>query len=80
MAERRKSNKPTLKRRTKRKVNLVSSHSNNETEEGALAAYTLEGTAVSDLYKNDSVPAFMRYVPKDGEQVIYEDIYIQDVN
>ena len=41
--------------------------------------YTLEGSAVSDVYKNDGMPSFMRYVPKDGEQVVYEDIYNPDV-
>ena len=66
---------------TKRKVNLVSSHSNNEREDGPLAAYTLEGSAVSDLYKDkDRIPKFMRYFPKEGEQLIEEDIYIPDVS
>jgi hypothetical protein len=47
-----------------------------------LAAYSLEGWAVSDLYKKnrDRIPSFMRYVPKDGEQLVYEDIYIPDVD
>jgi hypothetical protein len=42
-------------RKTKRKVDLVSSHSDNERDNDPLAAYTLEGSAVSELYKNDSV-------------------------
>lgn len=67
-------------RKTKRKVDLVSSHSDNEREDGPLAAYTLEGSAVSDLYKNDRIPSFMRYLPKEGEQVVYEEIYIPDVD
>lgn len=67
-------------RKTKRKVDLVSSHSDNERDNGPLAAYTLEGSAVSDLYKNDRIPSFMRYVPKDGEQLISEEIYIPDVD
>ena len=67
-------------RKTKRKVDLTSSHSDNERDNGPLAAYSLEGSAVSDLYKNDSIPAFMRYVPKDGETVVYEEIYIPDVD
>lgn len=67
-------------RKTKRKVDLVSSHSDNEREDGPLAAYTLEGSAVSDLYKNDRIPSFMRYLPKEGEQVFYEEIYIPDVD
>jgi hypothetical protein len=67
-------------RKTKRKVDLVSSHSDNESENGPLAAYTLEGSAVSELYKNDRIPSFMRYLPKEGEQLIYEEIYIPDVD
>ena len=66
---------------TKRKVNLVSSHSNENNEGGPLAAYTLEGSAVSDLYKNkDRIPSFMRYFPREGEQLIEEDVYIPDVD
>jgi len=41
---------------------------------------TLEGSAVSELYNNDRIPSFMRYLPKEGEQLIYEDIYIPDVD
>jgi len=67
-------------RKTKRKVDLVSSHSDNERDDGPLAAYTTEGSAVSELYNNDRIPSFMRYIPKDGEQLIYEDIYIPDVD
>lgn len=36
--------------------------------------------AVSDLDKDDRVPCFMRYVPKEGEQLIKEEIYILDVD
>jgi hypothetical protein len=68
------------KRKTKRKVDLVSSHSDNERDDGPIAAYTLEGSAVSDLYQNDRIPSFMRYVPKDGERLIEEEIYIPDVD
>ncbi len=68
------------KRKTKRKVDLVSSHSDNERDNGPLATYTTEGSAVSDLYKNDGIPSFLRYVPKPGEQLIYEEIYIPDVD
>ena len=67
-------------RKTKRKVNLVSSHSDNDRENCPLAAYTTEGSAVSQLYNNDSIPAFMRYVPKAGETVVYEEYYIPDVD
>ena len=68
------------KRKTKRKVDLISSHSDNEREDGPLAAYSLEGSAVSDLYKNDAIPAALRYLPKAGETVVYEEIFIPEVD
>jgi len=68
------------KRKTKRKVDLVSSHSDNERDNGPLAACSTEGSAVSELYNNDRIPSFMRYLPKDGEQLVYEEIYIPDVD
>jgi hypothetical protein len=46
-------------RKTKRKVDLVSSHSERDCDNGPLAAYSTEGSAVSELYKNDGVPTFM---------------------
>jgi hypothetical protein len=68
------------RRKTKRKVDLVSSHSDNERDNGPLAAYSTEGSAVSDLYKNDDgIPRALRYVPKAGETLVYEEIYIPDV-
>jgi hypothetical protein len=67
-------------RKTKRKVDLVSSHSDRDSEDGPLAAYSLEGSAVSELYKNDSIPSALRYLPKAGETVVYEEIYIPDVD
>ncbi len=67
-------------RKTKRKVDLVSSHSERDSEDGPLAAYTLEGSAVSELYNNDRIPSFMRYLPKPGEQIVYEEIFIPDVD
>jgi hypothetical protein len=67
-------------RNTKRKVDLVSSHSDNDRDDGPLAAYSTEGTAVSELYNNDRIPTFMRYLPKQGETVVYEEIYIPDVD
>lgn len=66
------------KKKTKRKVDLVSSHSDNERDNGPLAAYSTEGSAVSKPYRNDRIPAFLRYIPKDGERVVYEDIYIPE--
>lgn len=68
------------RKKTKRKVDLVSSHSDRDSEDGPLAAYTLEGTAVSELYKDNAIPAALRYIPKAGETVVYEEIYIPDVD
>jgi hypothetical protein len=67
-------------RKTKRKVNLVSSHSDNERDNGPLAACSLEGSAVSELYNNDRIPTFLKYHPKAGETVVYEEIYIPDID
>jgi hypothetical protein len=67
------------KTKIKRKVDLVSSHSDDEGE-GPLAAYSTEGRPADDLYRTDKVPSFMRYLPKDGERVVYEDYYIPDVD
>jgi hypothetical protein len=69
----------TERRKTKRKVELVSSHSDRDNEDGPLADYSLEGSAVSELYRNSGIPPFMRYLPKAGETVVYEEIYIPDV-
>ena len=57
----------TESRKRKRKVNLVSSHSDRDSEDGP------------ELYKNSGIPSFMRYLPKAGETVVYEEIYIPDV-
>ena len=64
---------------TKRKVELTSSHSGRDSEDGPLAAYSLEGSAVSDLYKDDRIPSALRYLPKAGETVVYEEIFIPGV-
>lgn len=69
----------TTKRKTKRNVDLVSSHHDNERDEGPIAAYSTEGSAISELYNNDDkdrIPPFMCYVPKEGETIIYEDINV----
>ena len=49
------------KRRTKRKVSLVSSHSDNENEDGPLVAIIDNGSPASELYNNnnDRIPSFM---------------------
>jgi hypothetical protein len=59
---------------------LASSHSERDSENGPLAAYSTEGSAVSELYKNNGIPSFMRYHPKEGEQLIEEEIYIPDLD
>jgi hypothetical protein len=69
----------TERKKTKHKVDLVSSHSDRDSEDGPLAAYSLEGSAVSELYKNDGIPSALRYLQKAGETVVYEEIYIPDV-
>jgi hypothetical protein len=69
----------TERKKTKRKVDLVSSHSDRDSEDGPLAADSLEGSAVSELYKNDGIPSALRYLQKAGETVVYEEIYIPDV-
>ena len=69
----------TERKKTKRKVELTSSHSDRDSEDGPLAAYSLEGSAVSELYKNDGIPSELRYIPKAGETLVYEEIYIPDV-
>ena len=66
------------KRKTKRKVDLISSHSERDSEDGPLCAASTEGSAVSELYNTDRIPSFMRYIPKEGETVVYEEIYIPD--
>lgn len=58
---------------------LVTSHSDENPElsgrrSGPLAAYSTEGSAVSELYKKDRNP--FQYQPKAGETVIEEEIYI----
>jgi hypothetical protein len=69
-----------LPRKTKRKVAVTSSHSNDESD-GPLACYTTEGSAVSDLYKLDNgIPEALRYKPRAGETLVYEEIYIPDVD
>lgn len=69
------------RRKTKRKVNLVSSHSDNERDNGPLVACSTEGSAVSELYnRDDGIPRALRYVPKAGETLISEEIYIPDVD
>ena len=71
------------KRRTKRKVSLVSSHSDNDNEDGPLVAIIDNGTPASELYTGDrdrGIPSFMRYTPGAGQTVVYEEIYIPDVD
>jgi hypothetical protein len=61
---------------------LVTSHSDENPElssterRGPIAAHSLEGSAVSELYKQDDMERRLRYLPKAGETVTYEEIYI----
>jgi len=72
------------KRKKKRKVDLVSSHTDNESDgdDGTLSICIDDGSAVSALYKDDrdKIPSFMRYLPGAGQTVVYEEIYIPDVD
>jgi hypothetical protein len=71
----------TERKKTKRKVDLVSSHSERDSEDGPLAACSTEGSAVSELYnRDDGIPRALRYVPKAGETLISEEIHIPDVD
>ena len=76
------NNTNTTSRKTKRKVDLVSSHSDNERDgdDGPLALCIDTGSAVSELYKDDRIPSFMRYKPGAGQTLVYEEIYIPDVD
>jgi hypothetical protein len=60
------------KEKTKRNVNLVSSHSDNENDDGPMLACDNNGSAVSEIYRDrDDI---------ESETVIYEEIYIPDVD
>jgi hypothetical protein len=68
-----------------RKYKMVTPHSDENPEldpdnnsGGPLAAYSTEGTAVSELYTKERDP--FHYRPKAGETVIDETIYIPDEN
>jgi len=69
---------------TERKYKIVTPHSDENPEldpdssGGPLAAYSTEGTAVSELYKDERDP--FHYRPKAGEKVIDEQIYIPDTD
>ncbi len=63
---------------------LVTSHSDenpelNGNERKPLALASNEGSAVSELYKED-IQNPLRYRPRQGETVIEEDIYIPEVD
>jgi hypothetical protein len=63
-------------RNTKRNVDLVSSHSDNEDEEGPFLLCSEEPTAVSDLYHNTE----RRLGVRPDERVIEYYEYIPDVD
>jgi hypothetical protein len=58
---------------------LVSSHSDREGN-GPLAACSAEGSPAEALYRDKGIPSFLKYQPKAGETVVYEEIYIPDVD
>ena len=67
--------------KTKRSVNLVSSHSDNENYDGPMLVCDNNGSAVSEIYKDrDDIESKLRYKPRPGETVIYEELYIPDVD
>jgi len=63
----------------KRKVALTSSHNERDGQDGPLAACSTEGSPAETLYRN-KIPAPFRYIPKEGEQLIEEEVYIPDVD
>ena len=65
--------------KTNRNVRLVSSHSDNEHDDGPMLVCDNNGSAVSELYKN-RLEAPFRYKPRPGETVIYEEVYIPDID
>lgn len=70
----------TERKKTKRKVELTSSHSERDSEDGPLAACSTEGPPSEALYRNDRIPTFLKYNPKAGETVVYEEIYVPDID
>ena len=56
-------------RKTKCKVDLVSSHSERDSENGPLVRSFLEGSAVSELYKNDRIPPKRRRTTNRGRNL-----------
>lgn len=62
---------------------LVTSHSDENPElqggrTGPIAAHSLEGSAVSELYKKNKENDPFHYKPRAGETVIEEEVYIPD--
>jgi len=61
---------------------LVTSHSDENPEltgterRGPIAAHSTEGSAVSELYKQDRERDPFHYKPRAGETVIEEEVYI----
>jgi hypothetical protein len=70
--------KPRTKDRTKRKVKLVSSHSDNERDEGPLFAFADYGPPAAALYtSNCELP---KAPLRPGETEVYYEEYIPDVD
>ena len=68
------------------KYKIVTPHSDENPEltayggggSGPIAAHSLEGSAVSELYKKDNDERYFHYRPSPGQTVIEEDTYIPD--
>jgi hypothetical protein len=70
--------KPKTKDRTKRKVKLVSSHSDNESDDGPLFAFYNDGPPAAALYTSNS--ELPKAPLRPGETEIYYEEYIPDVD
>ena len=70
----------------KRKIRIVTSHSDENPELGGegggpIAAHSIEGSAVSELYKKDNEQnQYFHYKPRAGQTVLEETTYIPDEN
>ena len=67
----------------KRKIRIVTSHSDENPELGGegggpIAAHSNEGSAVSELYKKNNENDPFHYKPRAGENLIEEEVYYPD--
>jgi len=74
-------NKENEEKKTNHNVSLVSSHSDNEYDDGPLLGCDDNGSAISEIYrKREDMDSRLRYKPRPGETVVYEEIYIPDAD